>query len=146
MEEWWCLRASTQSIRKIMLRKQRRDCIQLGTIQMECLAKLLGQFPNVSVIILTKTMTFYKAAKKRSNASLQGANVSISTTSPSTDHKILNVAASTPTRITMLPKRHVLVVHAKILLQVGRAPVDRNSEITKQSVSTVRRKSRRARP
>ena len=129
-----------------MLRKQRRDCIQLGTIQMECLAKLLGQFPNVSVIILTKTMTFYKAAKKRSNASLQGANVSISTTSPSTDHKILNVAASTPTRITMLPKRHVLVVHAKILLQAGRAPVDRNSEITKQSVSTVRRKSRRARP
>ena len=113
---------------------------------MECLAKLLGQFPNVSVIILTKTMTFYKAAKKRSNASLQGANVSISTTSPSTDHKILNVAASTPTRITMLPKRHVLVVHAKILLQAGRAPVDRNSEITKQSVSTVRRKSRRARP
>jgi hypothetical protein len=129
-----------------MLRKQRRDCIQLGTIQMECLAKLLGQFPNVSVIILTKTMTFYKAAKKRSNASLQGANVSISTTSPSTDHKILNVAASTPTRITMLPKRHVLVVHAKILLQAGRAPVDTNSEITKQSVSTVRRKSRRARP
>lgn len=128
-----------------MLRKQRRDCIQLGTIRMECLAKLLGQFPNVSVIIHIKTMTFYKAAKKRSNASLQDANVSISITSPSTDHKILNVAVSTPTRITMLPKRHVLVAHAKILLQVGRAPVDSNLEITKQSVSTVRRKSRRAR-
>jgi len=90
-------------------------------------------------------MTFWKAAKKRSNVSLQDANVSISATSPSMDRKILNVPANTPIRSTMVPKKHVPVAHAKTLLQVGPVPVDTNSETTKQSVSIARRKNRRVR-
>lgn len=145
MEEWWCQRSSMPSIRKIMLQKQRRDFILLGTIQMELNAKLLDLLPNVFVTIPTKIMTSYKVLKRKLNASSLAVNVWISTISPFTDLKILSVLVSTLIKITIQLKNHVQTVSVKHLLQVGDALVDRNSEIIRRSVSIAKRKSRKAR-
>lgn len=90
-------------------------------------------------------MTIYKAQKRKLNASPQDANASTSIISLSTDLKILNVHVSTPTKIMMLPKRHVLVVSVKRSLLAGGALVDSSLVSIRQSVSINRRKRRKER-
>lgn len=143
MAEWWCRRRNSPSIKKTTPKKQKTGFTTLGTTLMEFPAKTWGLLPNAFVTILTKTMTSFRAAKRRSNANLPVASAWIFTTFRSTGLKTSNAAANTPIKTMTLTKSLVPAANVKHSLRVGDAVAASSLMSIRLSVNCGRRRRKK---